>query len=125
MRRGIVNPLAGAALPALLVLAGCTYTADVRNTTSEPVFVQMLQIDPIQPDWVLATARIAPGQYAKLGPRRVPFERVVVDVGNQKQKSVNARLRIRTGMTKLDVGSRPSEDPGREETVFTLQKRNE
>ena len=123
MGRGLASlVVCGAALASA---PGCTYTADVRNTTNEPVFVQMLQIDPIQPDWVLASARIAPGDYAKLGPKRVAFERVVVDVGNQKKQSVNGRMRIRTGTTKLDVSSKPSEEAGREETVFLLEKRDE
>ena len=104
-------------------LAGCTYTADVRNTTSQPVFVQMLQIDAIQPDWVLASARIAPGDYAKLGPARVPFQRVVIDVGNQTEKSVNARVRIRAGDTRLDVGSTAASD--RNEVIFSLEDRKE
>jgi hypothetical protein len=105
--------------------AGCTYTADVRNTTDEPVFVQMVQVDAIQPDWVLATARIAPGEYAKLGPARVPFQRVMIDAGDQSKKSVNARLRVRSGTTKLDVGSKPSSEPDREEVIYTLERRPE
>lgn len=104
-------------------LAGCTYTADVRNTTSEPVFVQMVQLDAIQPDWVLASARIAPGDYAKLGPARVPFQRVAVDVGNQAEKSVKGRTTIRPGTTMLDVAS--SKSTTREETVFSLHRRDE
>lgn len=106
-------------------VGGCTYTADVRNTTAEPVFVQMVQVDAIQPDWVLASARIAPGEYAKLGPARVPFQRVMIDVGDQSKKSVNARTRIGTGTTKLDVGSKPSPEPDREEVVYTLERRTQ
>jgi hypothetical protein len=108
-----------------LALAGCSYTADVRNTSAAPVFVQMVQVDAIQPDWVLASARIAPGEYAKLGPARVPFQRVMIDVGDQSEKSVNARTRIRVGTTKLDVGTKPSPEPDREEVVYTLERRPE
>lgn len=107
---------------ACLTLAGCTYTVDVRNTTTQPVFVQLLQIDPVQPDWVLASERVAPGAYAKLGPTRVPFERVVVQAGNQTQKSVDARYKLTAGHTDLDVGQRPGED-GRDEIIFTLERR--
>ncbi len=104
------------------LLAGCTYSADVRNTTNEPVFVQMLQIDPVQPDWVLDSARIAPGQYAKLGPKRVPFQRVVIDVGNQTHNSVNGRTTITPGGSRLDVGM--TTDPTRDEITFTLKTRD-
>lgn len=111
--------------PALLIgiLSGCTYSADVRNTTEKPVLVRMLQIDPIQPDWELASQRIGPGEYAKLGPARVPFERVVVEVGAQIDHTVPARFNMLPGTTRLDVGQTASQEPGREETVFTLQRR--
>ena len=105
--------------------AGCTYSADVRNNTTGPVLVRMLQIDPVQPDWVLASERIGPGGYAKLGPSRVPFERVVVEVGNQMKNSVSARYSIVPGTTRLDVGRKPSQDSSRDEIVFTLEKRAE
>lgn len=106
-------------------LAGCTYSADVRNTTGQPVMVRMLQLDAVQPDWELASQRIAPGEYAKLGPSRVPFQRVVIEVGNQVAHSVSARYSITPGTTRLDVGQTASSEPGRQETVFTLQKRSE
>ncbi len=106
-------------------MSGCTYSADVRNTTGQPVMVRMLQLDAVQPDWELASQRIAPGEYAKLGPSRVPFQRVVVEVGNQVAHSVPARYSITPGTTRLDVGQTASTEPGRQETVFTLQKRSE
>jgi hypothetical protein len=106
-------------------LAGCTYSADVRNTTGGTVLVRLVQVDAIQPDWVLAQERIAPGQYATLGPCRVPFQRVEVEVGNQMKNSVAARYAIKPGTTKLDIGQAPSPDPAREQTVFTLDRRTE
>ncbi len=113
--------------PAVLIaiLSGCTYSADVRNTTGQPVLVRMLQIDPIQPDWELASQRIGPGEYARLGPARVPFELVVVEVGAQVDHTVPARYKMTPGTTRLDVGQVPSPDPGRQETVFTLQRRSQ
>ena len=104
-------------------LAGCTYSVDVRNTTSQPVFVEMIQVDPLQPDWVLASERIAPGGYAKLGPSKVPFEQVAVKVGNRPANSVDARTRIKPGLTLLDVGQKPA-DPARDEIIFTLERRS-
>lgn len=105
------------------LLGGCTYSADVRNTTGGPVLVRMLQIDPIQPDWVLDSERIGPGGFVKLGPSRVPFERVVVEVGNQMKNSVPARYTITPGTTHLDVGQKPAAEARRDEVVFTLEKR--
>lgn len=119
MRRIRIMSLMGA---GALALQGCTYSADVRNTTSQPVFVQMLQVDPIQPDWVLASARVAPGEFVTLGPKRVPFQRVVIDVGNRAEKSVNGRTTISPGLTRLDVGATVTID--RNETIFTLERRS-
>lgn len=112
-------------LAAACVLGGCTYCVDVRNTTQQPVLVKMVQVDPIQPDWVLASQRISPGDYAKLGPSRVPFERVVIEVDNQTERSTLARYSISPGSTRLDVGQKPSTEPGRDEVIFTLQRRSE
>jgi hypothetical protein len=110
---------------ACILTAGCTYSADVRNTTGGTVLVRMIQLDAIQDDWVLAQERLAPGQYAQLGPCRVPFQRVAVEVGNQIKDSVPARYGIKPGTTRLDVGQTVSTDPGRDQTVFTLERRTE
>jgi hypothetical protein len=114
-----------AIVSAMALLAGCTYSADVRNTTNGPVLVKMLQVDPIQPDWELASQRVGPGEYARLGPVRVPFQRVVIQVGNQLAHSVPARCTITAGTARLDVGQTASSESGREEVVFTLQRRAE
>lgn len=95
--------VSAASLVGMVGLGGCTYTADVRNMTGEPVFVQMLQVDAIQPDWVLDSVRVGPGEHAKLGPKRVAFQRVVIDAGTQTKKSVMER----------------------DETVFTVKRRDE
>ncbi|MBX3377979.1 MAG: hypothetical protein KF678_13365 [Phycisphaeraceae bacterium] len=115
--------VSAASLVGMVGLGGCTYTADVRNMTGEPVFVQMLQVDAIQPDWVLDSVRVGPGEHAKLGPKRVAFQRVVIDAGTQTKKSVNGRALISPGMTRLDVTSASVME--RDETVFTVKRRDE
>ena len=115
--------VSAAALVGLAGLGGCTYTADVRNMTSEPVFVQMLQVDALQPDWVLDSVRVGPGETAKLGPKRVPFQRVVIDAGTQMKRSVSGRALITPGMTRLEVTSAAVIE--RDETVFTVKRRDE
>ncbi len=123
MRRAKHTFVSAAALVGMVGLGGCTYTADVRNMTGEPVFVQMLQVDAIQPDWVLDSVRVGPGEHAKLGPKRVAFQRVVIDAGTQTRKSVNGRALISPGMTRLDVTSASVME--RDETVFTVKRRDE
>jgi len=50
---------------------------------------------------------------------------VVIDAGDQSETSVRARVRVKAGVTKLDVGSHPSPDAGRDEVVYTLERREE
>ena len=117
--------LPAAACVCAAMIAGCTYSADVRNTTDGPVLVWMMQVDAVQPDWVLASARLGPGQYATLGPCRVPFQRVEVVAGNQMNDSVPARWSIQPGTARLDVGEKASTDPGRNRIVFSIERRPE
>ncbi|MBL9031300.1 MAG: hypothetical protein JNM80_06290 [Phycisphaerae bacterium] len=93
------------ALALVLLASGCTYTVDVYNASGSSVLVRMVQLDPIQPDWVLDSERVQPGSRVRLGPARVAFESVAVDAGTSSRQTTPARLRIKPGTTSLLVES--------------------
>ncbi|MFN0134081.1 MAG: hypothetical protein ACKVW3_16325 [Phycisphaerales bacterium] len=101
------------ALAALLLGPGCTYTVDVYNASNTSVLVRMIQLDPIQPDWVLDSERVQPGSWARLGPRRVAFESVAVDAGVPSRQVTPARLRIKPGSSavRVETGSAAEGSP--------------
>lgn len=90
-------------LVATLALGGCTYTVEVRNAAPEPITVRLLQLDPIQPDWLLGSARIDPGQRARLTPARVAMARVVLEATVPGSDDEPVRREVGSGKSVIRI----------------------
>lgn len=95
-----------ALLAAAATLTGCTYSVEVRNFTPDPVNVRLIQLDPVQPDWVLASARVEPGERAQLKESRVAFEKVVLEanIDGVDDDPIRTRVRHGTRVYRVDPG---------------------
>lgn len=96
---------------ALSVLSGCTYTVEVRNATADPITVRLIQLDPIQPDWHLASARIDPGERARLKESRAAFSKIVLEATTPGRDAEPVRHKVGSGKTvfRIEPGPGPEE----------------
>lgn len=89
-----------------VVLSGCTvgYTADVRNTTPQPISAQLVRADPSGQDLPIVTKRIGPGDRDGLSKYNIPDNwqvYLLIDaVGNP---GAPARMNLGPGMTIVNV----------------------
>jgi hypothetical protein len=90
-----------------VLLCGCQYTAYVRNATDRPVQVQMVRHDLLNPDWILDTALINPGERVRLGPARIGGGKAVLEAGERTKTGGPARLRLWSGDTSVVLGYEP------------------
>lgn len=97
-------------LLATLALSGCTYTVEVRNAAQEPITVRLLQLDPIQPDWLLGSARIEPGHRARLEPARVAMARVVLEATVPGSDDEPVRREVGSGKSVIRIEMDDSPD---------------
>jgi hypothetical protein len=94
----------GAAAIGSLVLGGCynTYSADVRNTTPQPVYMQIVKTGGA-PN-LLRSARLGPGDRGSIGPVTVDqrdLVRLVIDTGPNPNRPLT--LDLRPGLNVYEV----------------------
>jgi hypothetical protein len=92
------------------VLSGCTYTVEVRNATADPITVRLIQLDPIQPEWLLASARIDPGERAHLRESRAAFSKVVLEATTPGRDGEPVRHKVTSGRTVFRIEPGPGLD---------------
>jgi hypothetical protein len=90
------------------LLSGCTYAVEVRNATSDPITVRLIQLDPIQPEWLLASARIDPGERARLKESRVAMAKVVLEATTPGRDDEPVRIEVSSGRTVYRIEPGPS-----------------
>jgi hypothetical protein len=95
------------AVPALL--AGCSYTVDVYNNTSQDLVLEIVQVDPLAPDWVLASDRVAAGHHHRFGPERVHMGAVAVSIVTERDREKHIRERLVRGHSVWDIYEREGE----------------
>ncbi len=89
--------------PVLGVTGGCNYTALVRNETSGPVQVRLVQRQGLKRDWTLDSVRVPAGETVRLGPGRSTWGRVLVEAGERTRTEEPAELRVGTGRTSVHI----------------------
>ncbi len=95
-----------ALLAASLVGCGCTvgYTADVHNTTAQPIGVALMRADPSGQPGVLATERLGPGNRAQMSRYGVSDNlKVYLEVDAQGNPGYPAQMDLLPGLTVVKV----------------------
>lgn len=90
---------------ALSGLSGCvsSYAVDVRNQTSQPLYVQLLQRPGGGGEPVLGTMRMGPGDRAAIGPAKVKTGYAYVQLDTKPNPGSPVTLDLAPGVTILDV----------------------
>ena len=99
-----------ALLLALAALSGCTYSVEVRNATPDAVNVRLIQLDPLQPDWILAYARVDAGERVRLKESRVAFEKVVLEANIADLDDNPVRTNVGAGTRVYRIEPGPTAD---------------
>ena len=89
---------------AIAALGGCynTYSADVRNTTPQPVYMQLVKTGGA-PN-LLRSARLGPGDRGSIGPVTIDqrdLVRLVIDTGPNPNRPLT--LDLRPGLNVYEV----------------------
>lgn len=96
-------------LAALPLVAGCTYTVDVYNNTTQDLVLEIVQDDPVGPDWVLSSDRVSAGQHHKFGPERVHMGAVAISIVTERDREKHIRARLARGHSVWDIYEREGE----------------
>lgn len=97
--------IAAALLAALAPLAGCTYNVRVRNETEHPIRARLLQVDALMKDWILADAKVGPGEAVVLGPARTMAGFIVLEtITTDANGLAPARRNVLSGSHAFRIG---------------------
>ncbi len=97
------GPVCAGALALIGAAGGCTYTADVRNTTNEPILVRMVQKQALKREWSMDSTRVPPGERVRLGPARSGWGKVLVEAGERTRTEEPVAHKIGAGETELEI----------------------
>jgi len=104
---GVVRALAlGGLLGGASLLTGCTtgYSADVRNQTPQPLFVDAYYVTPQGERIGLGGARLGPGDRGGLGPYAVRNDALVsVSIDTVPNPQRPAIVDLRPGLNAMEV----------------------
>ncbi|MCC6676724.1 MAG: hypothetical protein IT436_06230 [Phycisphaerales bacterium] len=103
------RPRTGALLLAVIpFLVGCNaeYTVKVHNEGQRPVRVRLIQDRVVEDPATLASAQVAPGRQATLGPVKVPMtDDVSLEVDAGEMGIPAGKQRLSSGVSEYRVGA--------------------
>lgn len=111
-RVGVLGGLAA----MVIVMSGCTvgYTADVRNTTTQPIQAALVRADGSGQPIVIASERLGPGNRAQVSRYNVPDGWMVyLEVDAMGNPGQARRMDLKPGTTTVKVSQDPPGPQGR------------
>ncbi len=96
----------GGLFGGIALLTGCTtgYSADVRNQTPQPLFVDAYYVTPQGERIGLGNARLGPGDRGGLGPYAVPNDALAsVSIDTVPNPQRPAIVDLRPGLNAMEV----------------------